>query len=64
MDRNNTFSALKGLAMCMIMAGHLHIAIGGGFCAYFFVIMSGVLCRLSYREGGRDHKNLCKIHMA
>lgn len=37
--------------MCMIMAGHLHIAIGGGFCAYFFVIMSGVLCRLSYRGG-------------
>lgn len=26
MDRNNAFSALKGLAMCMIMAGHLHIA--------------------------------------
>lgn len=51
MERNDAFNGLKGLAMCMIVLGHLHIAIGGGVCAYFFVIMSGVLCRLSYRGG-------------
>ena len=41
-------------------AGRIHgfpvrnrLTVGGntGFCAYFFVIMSGVLCRLSYRGG-------------
>lgn len=48
-NRNEAYNALKGIAMCMVMFGHIGVMIGGGYAALFFVIMSGVLCRLSYR---------------
>lgn len=62
LEKNESYSALKGIAMCLVMFGHIGIIYAGGYAVLFFVIMSGVLCRVSYK-GGVQPRGLCKIHM-